>query len=33
VEQASATGASTKTKAEVISKLENATARFEVIDM
>jgi hypothetical protein len=33
VEQAIATGASTNTRAEVISKLENATASLEVIDI
>jgi hypothetical protein len=32
-EQAKATGASTKTKADVISKLENATESFELIDI
>jgi hypothetical protein len=33
VEQAKATGASTKTKVDVISKLENTTASFEVMDI
>jgi hypothetical protein len=33
VEQAKAAGASIKTKADVISRLENATAIFELIDI
>jgi hypothetical protein len=33
VEQAIATGASTNTNAEAISKLENVTASLEVIDI
>jgi hypothetical protein len=33
VEQAIATGASTNTRAEVISKLESVTASLEVIDI
>jgi hypothetical protein len=33
VEHAKATGASTRTKADAISKLENATAVFKLIDI